>query len=314
MLNAVQVKEKNMVTEALEARIQQKRKNDLFPYFMCLPALLLFFLFVLLPFCDGLWTSFHLWDGFSDMKWTGLKNYKFVLRDTIFWKAMGNTFIYAVFVTIIKNVIALALAFVLIKNFRGRTIFRTGIYLPVTLSYVVIGVLWVWVYNPTFGLLNAVLKATGQEYLIKGWLSDPNVALFSVMTVDIWKWIGYHMVLYIAGLQAISKDLYEAGDLDGANGFQQLIHITIPQLNSTIVVNVLMSLTGAFVSNFDIVNIMTGGGPMHSTEVTLTYIVTTAFKYSAMGKANAMSMILFIFVLFFGFMQIRLMTKEGAYD
>lgn len=303
-----------MVTEILGKRIQQTRKNDLFPYFMCLPALLLFLLFVLLPFCDGLWTSFHLWDGFSDMKWTGLKNYKFVLRDTIFWKAMGNTFIYAIFVTIIKNVIAMALAFVLIKNFRGRTIFRTGIYLPVTLSYVVIGVLWVWVYNPTFGLLNAVLKATGQEYLIKGWLSDPNVALFSVMTVDIWKWIGYHMVLYIAGLQAISKDLYEAGDLDGANGFQQLIHITIPQLNSTIVVNVLMSMTGAFVSNFDIVNIMTGGGPMHSTEVTLTYIVTTAFKYSAMGKANAMSMILFIFVLFFGFMQIRLMTKEGAYD
>jgi raffinose/stachyose/melibiose transport system permease protein len=314
MLNAVQVEEQNMVTEISGERMQQKRKNDLFPYFMCLPALLLFLLFVLLPFCDGLWTSFHLWDGFSDMKWTGLKNYKFVLKDAIFWKAMGNTFIYAVFVTIIKNVIALALAFVLVKNFWGRTIFRTGIYLPVTLSYVVIGVLWVWVYNPTFGLLNAGLRAIGQEYLIKGWLSDPNVALFSVMTVDIWKWIGYHMVLYIAGLQAISKDLYEAGDLDGANGFQQLIHITIPQLNSTIVVNVLMSLTGAFVSNFDIVNIMTGGGPMHSTEVTLTYIVTTAFKYSAMGKANAMSMILFIFVLFFGFMQIKLMTKEGAYD
>lgn len=314
MADTVQVEEKNMVTEVLRVREQQKRKIDLFPYFMCLPALLLFLLFVLLPFCDGFWTSFHLWDGFSDMKWTGLKNYKFVLRDAVFWKAMGNTFIYAVFVTIIKNVIALALAFVLIKNFRGRAIFRTGIYLPVTLSYVVIGVLWVWVYNPTFGLLNAGLKATGMEFLIKGWLSDPNVALFSVMTVDIWKWIGYHMVLYIAGLQAISKDLYEAGDLDGANGFQQLIHITIPQLNGTIVVNVLMSITGAFVSNFDIVNIMTGGGPMHSTEVTLTYIVTTAFRYSAMGKANAMSMILFIFVLAFGFMQIKLMTKDGAYD
>lgn len=290
------------------------RKINWFPYLMTFPAVLLFFLFVIVPFFEGLWTSFFKWDGFSQMSWVGMKNYVNVIKDDVFWLAMKNTFIYALFVTVLKNVIALALAHVLIRKFPMRTMFRTGIYMPVTLSYVVIGVLWTWIYNPTFGLLNALLKFLGLENLIVGWLSDSSVALFSVIAVDVWKWIGYHMVLYLAGLQAISRDLYEAAALDGAGKVQQFTHITIPQLNSTIIVNVLMSVTGAFASNYDIVNIMTGGGPMHATEVSLTYIMTTAFKYSNMGKANAMSMILFLFVFVFGFVQLRVMTREDVYE
>ena len=170
------------------------------------------------------------------------------------------------------------------------------------------------VYNPTFGLINSLLTMIGKEEWILGWLSDPDIALYSVVAVDVWKWLGYHMVLYLAGLQAISKDYYEAAAIDGANGFKQLIHVTIPQLNSTIVVNVLMSLTGAFASNFDIVNVMTGGGPANSTEVSLTYIVKNAFKYGNMGRANAMSMILFAFVFVFGFLQLKIMSREEGYD
>lgn len=285
-----------------------------FPYLMCLPAVILFTLFVILPFVEGCRVSFFKWDGFSNMKWVGLKNYANVMHDDVFWLAMKNTFVYAILVTLMKNVIALALAYVLARKFPLRTLFRTGIYMPVTLSYVVIGALWTWIYNPTFGLLNALLKALGLEHLIVGWLSDSRVALYSVVAVDVWKWIGYHMVLYLAGLQAISQDLYEAAALDGANGWQKFVNITIPQLNSTIVVNVLMSLTGAFASNFDIVNILTGGGPMHATEVSLTYIMTTAFKYNSMGKANAMSMILFLLVFLFGFAQLRIMSREDAYE
>lgn len=285
-----------------------------FPYLMCLPAVILFTLFVILPFVEGCRVSFFKWDGFSNMKWVGLKNYANVMHDDVFWLAMKNTFVYAILVTLMKNVIALALAYVLARKFPLRTLFRTGIYMPVTLSYVVIGALWTWIYNPTFGLLNALLKVLGLEHLIVGWLSDSRVALYSVVAVDVWKWIGYHMVLYLAGLQAISQDLYEAAALDGANGWQKFVNITIPQLNSTIVVNVLMSLTGAFASNFDIVNILTGGGPMHATEVSLTYIMTTAFKYNSMGKANAMSMILFLLVFLFGFAQLRIMSREDAYE
>ena len=295
-------------------QIKRNFSRDAFPYLMCLPAVILFIIFVIFPFLEGCRVSFFKWDGFSDMKWVGLKNYFNVIKDDVFWLAMKNTFVYAILVTVFKNVIALALAYVLAQKFPLRTMFRTGIYMPVTLSYVVIGVLWTWIYNPTFGLLNAFLRAIGLESLIVGWLSDSRAALYSVVAVDVWKWIGYHMVLYLAGLQAISQDLYEAAALDGANGWQKFTKVTVPQLNSTIVVNILMSLTGAFASNFDIVSILTGGGPMHATEVSLTYIVTTAFKYNSMGRANAMSMILFLFVFAFGFMQLRIMSREDVYE
>lgn len=287
---------------------------DAFPYFMCLPAIILFTIFIIVPFFDGLYMSFFKWDGFSDPSFIGLRNYRNAFHDSLFWLSMKHTFIYAILVTVIKNVLAFMLAYLLIRKVPFQTMFRTGIYLPVTLSYVVIGVLWSWVYNPTFGLLNSFLKLIGCENLILGWLSDPDIALYSVVAVDVWKWLGYHMVLYLAGMQAISRDYYEAAAIDGANGFKQLIHVTIPQLNSTIVVNVLMSLTGAFASNYDIVNVMTGGGPADSTQVSLTYIVSTAFRYSNMGKANAMSMILFLFVFAFGFIQLKVMSKEEGYD
>ncbi len=281
---------------------------------MCLAAVALFTVFVMAPFFVGIYTSFFKWDGFSAMKFNGLKNYLYVFRDEIFWKAIKNTFVYAILVTVFKNVIAFFLASVLVRNFFGRTVFRTAIYIPVTLSYIVIGILWTWIYNPTFGLLNSMLTALGLEKLIVGWLSDANVALFSVIAVDIWKWIGYHMVLYIAGLQGVPRDLYEAAEIDGAGRLAKLRYVTIPMVNATIVINVLMSITGAFVSNYDIVYIMTNGGPYHSTEVSLTYIMKTAFTDSNFGKANAMSVVLFLMVLVFGFIQLRAMSREDNYE
>ncbi len=292
----------------------RKRGFDTFPYLMCLAAVVLFSLFVMLPFIVGIYTSFFKWDGFSAMKFNSIKNYLYVFRDEIFWKAIKNTFVYAILVTVFKNVIAFFLASILVKNFFGKTVFRTAIYIPVTLSYIVIGILWTWIYNPTFGLLNSMLTALGLEKLILGWLSDANVALFSVIAVDIWKWIGYHMVLYIAGLQGVPKDLYEAAEIDGAGAFAKLRYVTIPMVNATIVINVLMSITGAFVSNYDIVYIMTNGGPYHSTEVSLTYIMKTAFTDSNFGKANAMSVVLFLMVLVFGFIQLRAMSREDNYE
>lgn len=182
------------------------------------------------------------------------------------------------------------------------------------MSYIVIGILWVWIYNPTFGLLNSFLSAVGLDQLILGWLSDARVALFAIIAVDVWKWIGYHMVLYIAGLQAVPKDLYEAAEIDGAGPLAKLRYVTLPMINSTIVINVLMSITGAFVANYDIVYIMTDGGPYHSTEVSLTYIMKTAFTDYNFGKANAMSVILFLMVLVFGFIQLKFMSHEDVYN
>ena len=291
-----------------------KLVNKIFPYCMTAPAIILFVLFVIAPFIYGLYTSFFQWDGLSEMKYIGTQNYSFVFQDKNYWSALGNTFKYALVVTVLKNGLGLALALLIVKQVRGKGLFRTSLYMPVTFSYVVIGVLWTWIYNPTFGILNSFLTKVGLGSLIQGWLSDPNVALYSVAWVDIWKWIGFHMVLYLAGLQGVPNELYEAAEIDGAGKFQKFWSITLPQINGILVVNVLLAITGAFVNNNNLINVMTDGGPFGSTEVALTYIVRTAFDYRNVGKANAMSMILFAIVLVIGFLQFRVMTKEDNYE
>ncbi len=290
-----------------------KMSDKAFPYLMCLPAIILFTVVILASFIQGIWTSFFSWDGMGDMKWLGVKNYYFAITDSIFWNSIKNTVFYAFFVTVMKNIIGLGLALLLAKDIAGRSLFRVATYMPVTFSYVVVGLLWSWIYNPTFGLLNAFLNGIGANWAIRGWLSDPGIALYSVMMVDVWKWIGFHIVLYLAAIQGIPKDLYEAAEIDGANKRRCFWHITLPQLNSALVINVLLSLTGAFTSNYDVVKVMTNGGPFRSTEVALTYITSTAFKFSAFGKANAMTVILFFFVFIFGFLQVRMMTKDENY-
>lgn len=290
------------------------KKRDAFPYLMCLPSLIVFTVFVIAPFIVGIYTSFFRWDGLSEMEFIGIKNYIWTFRDKTFWASIKNTLVYAFFVTILKNVIGLSLALLVTKKIAGKSFFRVCAYLPVTFSYVVIGVLWSWVYNPVFGLLNNFLSSVGLGGWIRGWLSEPSIALYSIMTVDIWKWMGFHMVLYMAGLQAIPKELYEAAEIDGANALRRFTKITIPQLNSTLVLNIVMSITGAFMTNYNLVKVMTDGGPYNSTEVALTYIVRNAFTYSSLGKANAMSMILFVFVFIFAFAQLKVMTRDDNYE
>lgn len=299
----------------LGGRLKGNRSDKAFPYLMIAPAILLFCIFVIYPFAQGFISSFHKWDGLSPMKWLGLRNYENIMQDSLFWGAMKNTFLYAILVTIVKNIFALLLALFLVKKvLPGRTLFRTAVYLPVTMSYVVIGVLWMWIFNPTFGLLNPLLEFLGLGGLIRGWLSDPEVAMYSVVWVDIWKWTGFHMVMYVAGLNGIPEDYYEAAAIDGASSWQRFWKITVPQLNSTIFTNLLMSVTGAFTSNYALVNVMTGGGPNNATEVAATYIVKTGLKYVNLGKANAMTFVLFIFTLAFGMIQLKTIVRDENYD
>jgi len=292
-------------------KIPNRWRTVITAYWMILPALILYLLFVIYPIVRGFWVSLHRWDGLSEMTWLGIKNYEFVLDDEIFWEALGHTFIFAIVVTIVKNIFGLLLAILLNQKIKGQTFFRGATFMPVTFSFVVIGVLWSWIFNPTFGLLNFLLESTGLDFLIQGWLSDPDIALISVMWVDVWKWTGFHMVLFLAGIQGIEKELYEAASIDGASSTQSFFRITLPLLSQVTAVSVFMSLLGAFVSNYDVVYVMTGGGPYHSTEVAMTWIVSTTFRYARVGKANAMSMILFVFVAIFGFFQFILMTRRA---
>ena len=292
----------------------KKASSKSFSYLMVLPAVLLFTLFAVYPFVEGIKLGFYRWDGLSPMTFIGMENYVNILHDEQYWSALKNTFLYAVVTTIAKNLLGLVLAMVMMKITHGKGFFRTITYMPVTFSYVVCGILWLWIFNPNFGLLNNFLRLIGADGLVMGWLSDSRIAIYSVMAVDIWRWAGFHMVLYLAGLQAIPKDYYEAADIDGAGFFSKFFRITVPQLNSVIVLNVLMAVTGALVSNYDIVNVMTDGGPYGATEVALTYIYRNAFTFYNMGKASAMSVILFGITLVFGVIQIVSMSRDDNYD
>lgn len=264
--------------------------------FMLAPAAVLFALFFLWPFLRGLWISLTRWDGFSAPVFVGAANYMKLLGDTLFLGALENNLIFVLLVLLFKNVLGLGLAILLDRAIFMRGPIRAAVFIPVTLSFAATGLLWSWIYNPVFGLLNAALDGLGLSGLKMSWLGDADIALYSIIAVDVWKWLGFHAVIYLAGLQTIPDELYEAARIDGAGAVRRFRHVTLPLMMPVILINVILGLSGAFVRNFDIVQVLTQGGPNHATEVVMTYMVKTAFQDGNMGYASAMGYALFLIV------------------
>jgi len=285
-----------MIKTASRKRPQGSIADAGFGLLLCLPAIVLLGLFVVWPFAYGFWISLHAWDGFSKMTWNGGANYLRLFRDRIFLIAIENNVIFLVLTLVLKNVLGIALALLLNGVARGRAFVRAVTFIPVTMSFVAVGLLWSWVYNPVFGLLNEGLDVFGLGALKRSWLGDANIAIYSIVAVEVWKWVGFHAVLYLAGLQTIPADYLEAAKLDGANAWHRLVRITLPLLSPIIFINVILGVSGAFVRNFDIVYVLTKGGPNHSTEVVLTAMIAEAFQNTSMGYAAAMGYALFLIV------------------
>ncbi|WP_425416789.1 carbohydrate ABC transporter permease [Oricola indica] len=264
---------------------------------MILPATLLLGTFFLWPFFYGVWLSMTNWDGFSQPAFIGLRNFTRLWSDRIFLGALENNVIFVFWVVILKNVLGLAVGLLLQRAGVGRAFFRASIFLPVTMSFVAVGLLWSWIYNPIFGLLNAVLDFTGMSGLKLSWLGDANVALYSVIAVDVWKWLGFHSVIYLAGLQALPTEVYDSARIDGASAWHRFRYITVPLMMPVIFINTILAFSGAFVRNFDIVYVLTKGGPNHATEVVLTDMMNRAFSDGAIGYAAAMGYVLFLIVV-----------------
>ncbi|MER9137123.1 sugar ABC transporter permease [Mesorhizobium sp. M0830] len=263
---------------------------------MLAPAALLLGLFFVWPFLRGLWISATRWDGFSAPVFVGFSNYARLFGDSLFQGALLNNLIFVVLILIFKNGLGMGLALLLDRApfFRGPI--RAAVFIPVTLSFAATGLLWSWIYNPVFGLLNAALDLAGLAGLKRSWLGDADIALYAIVAVDIWKWLGFHAVIYLAGLQTIPAELYEAARIDGASAFHRFRHITLPLMMPVVLINVILGLSGAFVRNFDIVQVLTQGGPNHATEVVMTLMVKTAFQDGNMGYASAMGFTLFLIV------------------
>jgi ABC-type sugar transport system permease subunit len=276
-----------------------------------LPAFLLYFIFKLAPMIAGIYLSLLDWDGIEPPEFVGLRNYVRMFSDEIIGIALLNNVVYALGTVAGKIVISLFLALLLNQALRGRSFYRTALFLPVVMSFVVVGILWSWLYNTQFGLVNSLLRQLGLDFLIRDWLGDPKVALFSLIVVDIWKWYGFHMVIFLAGLQTIPAELYEAARMDGANRWQQFWRITLPLLQPVMLVNVTLSLMGGF-NVFDIPYVMTEGGPANSTMVMALHIYVRGFKFYRFGYAAALSYALLTLVTILALIQMKLMSRSST--
>ena len=290
-----------------------RRLSKLAPYLWVLPALLVYGIFKLYPLVSGLQMSLLRWDGIADPKYIGLRNFEKILRDEMTATVLMNNVHYAVGTVAGKIALSLFLAILLHQALRGRTFYRTSLFMPVVMSFVVVGILWSWLFNPQFGLINSLLRGLGLDILVQDWLGDAAVALNSLILVDIWKWYGFHMVIFLAGLQSIPDELYEAARIDGASFWQQFLHVTLPMLHPVMIVNVTISLMGAF-NVFDIPFIMTGGGPANSTNVMALHIYIRGFKFYRFGFSAALSYVLLVIVTLVAAIQLRLMTSGDNTD
>ena len=275
------------------------------PFFWVAPAFCVLFVFTHLPILLESVLSLVAADGFSPPRFIGLNNYLEVLSNQDFWDALGHNVIYAITTVAGKVILSLLLAVLLNQGLPGRNIFRTVLFLPVVLSFVAIGVIWTLFFNFDYGILNAVLGAIGLQGLKHDWLGSADTALGAVIFVDIWKWSGFHLVIYLAGLQSIPKDLYEAARIDGANAWQRFRRITIPLLQPFTAINVLLASLGAF-SVFDLIYVMTQGGPFKATNVAMVEVYLQAFQFNRLGYAGAMSVVLLALVATMSILVLRL--------
>jgi raffinose/stachyose/melibiose transport system permease protein len=258
------------------------------------PALLVLFVFKVYPTLDTVRTSFFEWNGFGEPRqFVGLDNYvNLVLNDEVVRQALWNTVEFFVITTIGVNVIGLLLASILNSAIRAKTFFRVVLFIPVVISPVATALLWNFVLDPYVGIVTPLLQALGLDDLIRPWLGDPSISIIVVSIISIWQSFGLFMIIYLAGLQTISAEITEAAALDGANSRGLMWHILLPLLRPFIATSLVLCIIGGF-SVFDLIYVLTGGGPLHSTESVATYMFYQGFVHLSGGYAAAIAILLF---------------------
>jgi len=278
-------------------------------YFFVLPSLVLYAVFMIYPFFQSIYFSFTDWNGVTAEKnWIGLANYRRMIDDALLWSSLWHTLIWVVLGTVAPMAIGLLLAVLLWRRPRGFTLFRTIYFMPQVLSSVVIAIVWSWIYNPIFGILNRGLDRVGLDALSRGWLGDTDFALFAVLVAAVWAETGFVFVVFLAGLQNVSKDLLEAATIDGANMWQRFWNVTVPQLANVVNVVAALLLIGGF-SVFDIIFAMTQGGPANATEVIATYTYQEAFTQNRIGYAATLSLVITVISLIASVVFIRVRER-----
>ncbi len=274
------------------------------------PALVLYIVFVLVPVVQGIRFSGYAWNGLGPLTdWVGLDNFRRALADSTFRSAMWHNIVIIVLSLALQLPFAFGLAVLLNQRLRGRAVLRTFFFAPYVLAEVITAVVWKQMLQPG-SLVDAVFNGLGLENYRQLWLADPDFVLYTVFFVVTWKYFGFHMILMLAGLQQIPAELTDAAAIDGAGWWQSLRHVTIPLLRPALTVSVFLSVIGSL-QLFDLVWVMTKGGPIDASETMATYMIDAAFRSKLFGYANAISVIIFVLSLPVAIIYQRFVVRGG---
>lgn len=274
-----------------------------------LPGLAVYVIFVIFPIVQASYYSLFRWNGLGPLvDFKGFDNYVQLFNDKVFVQALGHNVLLTIMSLVIQLPAALGLALIVARKLPGRTFFRMVFFLPFVLSDTATGVLWLFIFQPDGGLINNLIKDLnlGQP---QAWIGSLDAVLFAVFGVICWKYFGFHLILYVAGLQQIPADLEEAARIDGASNFHVLRYITIPLLGSTIRISVFLSILGSL-QYFDLIWVMTKGGPVHSSESMATYLIHYGFERFALGYGSAVALVMFFLCFIFSLAYQRMVMRR----
>lgn len=288
-------------------RYKSLQRKQLLPYLLVSPYLLFVLVFVLFPVLFCFFLTFNKWNIISPMHFIGISNYTRLLQDRLFWTAIGNTVKFLLVHIPLQLIVSLFLAQLLNQKIRALSFFRASFFMPVIVSGVVITILWQQLLGYDSGLINRFLNTIGLNRV--GWLVNPGMAIYSIAIMATWKNVGLYVILFLVGLQTVPPQYYEAAKLEGATRWQQFYHITLPMINPTIFMVVILSTIGGF-SLFIEPYIMTGGGPMNTTLSAVLYIYKQAFQYYNMGYSATLGFFYAIIIMTVVILQKKLIEKE----
>lgn len=278
-----------------------------------LPCLLGLAVFTYLPTLASFTLSFTYWNLLGAPRFVGVENYLDILSDPLFWQTFFNTVAFVVFVTLFEVGLGLFLAVQLNRLAAGTALFRTGYFLPVITPMVSVALVWGWLYEPEVGAINQLLSWLSGQHVVINWLNDPNTALFSVIILQVWKSVGYNVVLFLAGLQGVPASVYDSAQLDGASPWQTFWRITLPLVTPTLFFVAMMSMINSF-QVFDSIYLLTEGGPQHSTELMVYWMFKNAFEFYKVGPACAIAYVIFLVILALTLTQWQLRKRWVMYE
>lgn len=284
--------------------------NKVYSKWYLMPAFVLFFVLFLFPSIIGLFFSFTNWNVMSEnVKFVGLTNYLNIFSDSSMWQVFGNTAFYAVLTSLLKGLFGLLLALALNRAIKSRNVLRTLFFLPMILSNLIVGLVFQQIFHPEHGILNEFLRLIGLGGFTHGWIIEPGLVMWACVAIEVWKAAGFNMVIFLAGLQAVPPEMYEASDMDGANAWQKFKSVTLPFIMPSVVINMLLNVISG-IKVFDVVFALTNGGPGRASEV-VNITIFNEFSKGNYGYGTALNTIMFVVLAVISIAVIQFYMRGG---